>query len=114
MLTTTTSTSTRSMPTGKPHRAPLPGVREGDLRSPFDIALAAGRLNPTFRASKDMHFGGCAMKFAVNVSKPVRLLYIVAGLALVAVPFAFDLEGWVRVVMPILGVGTVAEGASGW
>ena len=54
------------------------------------------------------------MKFTVNVSKPVRLLYIVAGLALVAVPFAFDLEGWVRVVVPILGAGTIAEGAVGW
>ena len=92
----------------------MPAVRDGDLRLPFDIALAAGRLNPKFRASMDIHFGGCAMKFALNVSKPVRLLYIVAGLALVAVPFAFGLEGWVRIVVPILGAGTIAEGAVGW
>ncbi len=54
------------------------------------------------------------MKIAVNLNNTRRVFYVIAGVAIAAVPFVFDMEGWVRVVMPILGVGTVAEGASGW
>ena len=54
------------------------------------------------------------MKIAVNLNNTSRVLYVIAGVAIAAVPFVFDMEGWVRVVMPILGVGTVGAGASGW
>ena len=54
------------------------------------------------------------MKIAVNLSNTSRVLYVIAGVVIVAVPFAFDMEGWVRMVMPVLGVGTVAEGIVGW
>ena len=54
------------------------------------------------------------MKIAANLSNTSRVLYLIAGVAIAAVPFAFDVEGWVRVVMPILGVGSIAEGVVGW
>ena len=54
------------------------------------------------------------MKIAVNLSNTSRVFYVIAGVAIAAVPFVFDMEGWIRVVMPILGVGTIAEGATGW
>ena len=54
------------------------------------------------------------MKIAVNLSNTRRVFYVIAGVAIAAVPFVFDMEGWIRVVMPILGVGTIAEGATGW
>ncbi len=54
------------------------------------------------------------MKIAANLSNMIRVFYVIVGLAIAAVPFAFDMEGWVRVVMPILGVGSIAEGVAGW
>ena len=54
------------------------------------------------------------MKFTANLSNTVRVLYLIAGAALVVLPFAFGLEGWVRWVVPILGVVPIAEGAAGW
>ena len=53
------------------------------------------------------------MKFTANLSNAARVLYLVVGAALVVAPFAFGHEGWVRWVVPILGVGSIAEGAVG-
>ena len=54
------------------------------------------------------------MKIAANLSNMTRVFYVIIGAAIAAVPFAFDMEGWVRVVMPILGMGSIAEGLVGW
>ncbi len=54
------------------------------------------------------------MKIAVNLSNTSRVLYVIAGVAIAAAPFAFGMEGWIRVLMPILGVVSFAEGATGW
>ncbi len=84
-----------------------------DVRMPEYRALldALDRFKSARRANQ---FGGCVMKIAVNLNNTSRVLYVIAGVAIAAVPFVFDMEGWVRVVMPILGVGTVGAGASGW
>ena len=54
------------------------------------------------------------MKIAANLSNTSRVFYVVAGVAIAAVPFVFGMEGWIRTVMPILGVVSFAEGATGW
>ena len=54
------------------------------------------------------------MKIEQNVSKPMRIGYVVAGLVLIAIPFAAGMEGWIRIVVPALGAITVVEGLVGW
>jgi hypothetical protein len=54
------------------------------------------------------------MRVAMNLSSTSRVLYVIAGVVIAAVPFVFDMEGWVRVVMPILGVFAIVGGATGW
>ncbi len=54
------------------------------------------------------------MKIAVNLSNTSRVFYVIVGVAIAAVPFAFYMEGWMRVLMPILGVVSIAGGATGW
>ena len=54
------------------------------------------------------------MKIAVNLSNTSRVFYIIVGVAIAAAPFAFGIEGWTRVVLPILGVVSIAGGATGW
>ena len=54
------------------------------------------------------------MRVAANLSNTSRVLYVIVGVVIASVPFVFDMEGWVRVVMPILGVGAIAEGLAGW
>ncbi len=54
------------------------------------------------------------MRIIPNIGKPMRIGYVVGGAALLAVPFATAIEGWQRVALLILGVGTVVAGATGW
>ncbi len=54
------------------------------------------------------------MKIAVNLSNTSRVFYVIVGVAISAAPFAFGMEGWIRVLLPILGVVSIAEGATGW
>ena len=51
------------------------------------------------------------MIFTPNLKPAARVLYVVAGIALVVVPFAVGMEGWARVVAPLLGgVSATAKG----
>lgn len=54
------------------------------------------------------------MKIVPNIGTPMRIGYVVAGAALIAIPFVAGMEGWARVAVPILGAILVAEGATGW
>ena len=54
------------------------------------------------------------MKFETNISKPMRLAYVVVGAVLIAIPFAAAWEGWIRLVFPVLGAISVVEGLVGW
>ncbi len=53
------------------------------------------------------------MKITPNLSNKVRVLYVLIGLALAVGPFMAGLDGWLRVAVPILGVASIAGGASG-
>lgn len=54
------------------------------------------------------------MKIVSNIGKPMRIGYVVIGLALVVAPFALALDGGERVVLPALGVLSIVTGAVGW
>jgi len=54
------------------------------------------------------------MKIVPNIGTPMRIGYVVAGAALIALPFAAGMEGWIRVAVPILGAMAVVEGLAGW
>ena len=54
------------------------------------------------------------MKFEPNLSNALRVFYVVVGLILIVSSFAMSMEGWIRVVVLILGVLTVGAGATGW
>jgi hypothetical protein len=53
------------------------------------------------------------MKITPNLSKKARMFYVLVGLALAVGPFMAGLEGWLRVAVPILGLVSIAGGASG-
>ena len=55
-----------------------------------------------------------AVTFTPNLRPALRVLWCVAGLALIAVPFVTPIGGWMRVALPVLGLLTVASGATGW
>ena len=44
----------------------------------------------------------------------VPLVYISIGVVLVAGSFAMGWEGWERLILPVVGVGSIATGACGW
>ncbi len=52
--------------------------------------------------------------FTPNLSRPMRIGYVVLGVALAASPLAISMEGWMQVVIPLLGVLAIATGATGW
>ena len=54
------------------------------------------------------------MKIEPNISKPMRIGYVVVGAVLIAIPFVAAWEGWIRVVFPVLGAISVVEGLVGW
>ena len=54
------------------------------------------------------------MKFSPNLGHRFRILYVVIGVVLVAATFAIGLEGWQRVILPILGGMAIVTGATGW
>ena len=54
------------------------------------------------------------MKIARNIGKPMRIGYVVIGLALLVIPFAMGMEGWIRIVFPVLGGVSTVTGALGW
>ncbi len=52
------------------------------------------------------------MKITPNLSNKARMFYVLVGLALAVGPFMAGLDGWLRVAVPILGLGSIAGGAS--
>ena len=54
------------------------------------------------------------MKIVQNIGKPMRIGYVVVGLALLVIPFGMGLEGWVRIVFPVLGGVSTVTGALCW
>ena len=55
-----------------------------------------------------------AMSVRPNLGKTVRIIYIAIGVVLVAGSFALALEGWERLILPVVGGGSIATGACGW
>lgn len=55
-----------------------------------------------------------AVTFTPNLRASLRVLWRVAGLALIDVPFVAPIGGWMRVALPVLGLFPVASGATGW
>ncbi len=54
------------------------------------------------------------MKVVPNIGKPARLAYAVGGAALVTVPLATSMAGWLGVALPVLGVVIIAAAAVGF
>ena len=54
------------------------------------------------------------MKVEPNISTVWRVACVVGGVARIVGPFLVSLGGWERVVLPILGVLSIATGATGW
>ena len=57
--------------------------------------------------------GSDPMNIEANLSKPYRILYVVAGLAMIAVLFSFPMPSWLRVVIAIGGALSILGGACG-
>ena len=57
---------------------------------------------------------GNVMKIELNISKPMRIMYVAVGLILIVIPFAVTWEGWICLLFPILGAVSVLEGLVGW
>ncbi len=55
-----------------------------------------------------------AMKIRPNLGKTARIIYISIGVVLIAGSFALALEGWERLILPVVGGGSIATGACGW
>ncbi len=54
------------------------------------------------------------MKIRANIGNKLRVFYVVIGLALIAGSFAIELEGWERLIGPVLGGVSIVTGALGW
>ena len=54
------------------------------------------------------------MKIAPNIGKSMRMGYAAVGTVLMVAPFATGMDGWQRVLLPILGAGVVLTGGVGW
>jgi hypothetical protein len=52
--------------------------------------------------------------FTPNLSKPLRVFYVAFGVALGVSPFAINMDAWLRYVLPVLGLVSLAEGLAGW
>ncbi len=53
------------------------------------------------------------MSLKPNMGKAQRIAYVILGLAMMAAPFAIELKGWMRAVVPMLGLVTLVAGAVG-
>ena len=54
------------------------------------------------------------MKFRPNLGKTARIIYISIGVVLIAGSFAMGFEGWERLILPVVGGGSILTGACGW
>ena len=53
------------------------------------------------------------MPIKPNIGPTWRALYVVLGVAVIAIPFVASMEGATRIILPILGVASLASGATG-
>lgn len=53
------------------------------------------------------------MKLKPDLGNKMRVLYVSFGLALVVGTFALGLNGWLRVVVPLVGLASIFGGATG-
>ncbi len=54
------------------------------------------------------------VKMTPNLGPTFRVVYALLGAVLIAVPFVAGTPGWTRIVVPILGVLSIATAATGW
>ncbi len=54
------------------------------------------------------------MMFKPNLSPPMRVLYSIFGVVLAVSPLLLTLDPWLRYLLPVLGVVSLAEGLAGW
>lgn len=59
-------------------------------------------------------FGNEVVNITPNLGTTFRVLYAVSGAILICIPFVAGTPVWTRVVVPILGVLSIASGAVGW
>jgi hypothetical protein len=49
-----------------------------------------------------------------NLGKPMRILYVIVGVAVVVTPLAMDMNLWMKIALPALGLLAIITGATGW
>jgi hypothetical protein len=58
--------------------------------------------------------GRVAMSVQPNIGTAHRLFYVLIGVATMLTGFLYIEEGWLKVLLPVLGAGAVIEGLVGW
>lgn len=54
------------------------------------------------------------MSVQPNIGTAHRLFYVLIGVATMLTGFLYIEEGWLKVLLPVLGAGAVIEGLVGW
>ncbi len=54
------------------------------------------------------------MRLKPNLGKTARVIYVGVGLALIIGSLVIGLEGWARLILLVVGGGSIAAGAIGW
>lgn len=49
-----------------------------------------------------------------NLGKPMRILYAIIGVMLIASPLLGGMKLWMQITLPALGVIAIITAASGW
>lgn len=53
------------------------------------------------------------MAIQKNMGPKFRIFYLILGAALVASPFVTPIEGWLRIVLPVMGGMAIVAGGVG-
>ena len=54
------------------------------------------------------------VKITPNINNTMRVIYLILGLAMAISPLLWRLPGWKVVLLPVLGLATIASGATGF
>ncbi|GEM_PF-5573284 len=54
------------------------------------------------------------MSVQPNIGNAHRLFYVLMGMASMLAGFFYIDEGWLKVLLPVMGAGAVIEGLVGW
>jgi hypothetical protein len=54
------------------------------------------------------------MSVQPNIGNAHRLFYVLIGVATMLTGFLYIEEGWLKVLLPVLGAGALIEGLVGW